>query len=94
MDEQIMEMYLFLIVMFIMSVWFGYAAFLAWFRPEKFVKLYKKSPFVIKTRSIEDWIESNSYLWMGRVFSTVSVIICGLMFVITVFSYVLNLIRH
>ena len=90
MDKPIIEMYFFLAVTIVMSIYFGYLASLAWFRPKKFAELYKNSPFVIRTKSIEDWTESNGYLWLGRIITTTGAVISSLLFVITILGIVQN----
>jgi hypothetical protein len=72
------EIIVFLIILIIISPLFGYYAFLAWFRPEKFRAMGQKSlPLYGNSPLMKSWISSKAYMWMARFTALIVFMACG-----------------
>jgi hypothetical protein len=68
----------FFIALVISFFLFGYYAFLAWFRPERFRAMGRKSlPLYGNSPLMKSWISSKVYIWMARLTMPLAFAACG-----------------
>ncbi len=79
----------FTLATFFGMIFCGYNAYLAWFKPGDFAKMYEKSPFVSDSLQMKEWINSDGHLWLARIGSLLFALICGVLFFMSFFSYIL-----
>jgi hypothetical protein len=66
----------------------GYNAYLAWFKPTDFARMYENSPFVSDSFKVNDWINSSGHLWLARIGSLLFATICGFFFFMSIIAYI------
>jgi hypothetical protein len=79
-----------LIASFIGATWIGYYAYLSWLKPDKFRRIAKKSlPLYGNSPGMKDWISARLFLWLARLATTITAVVCVLIFIQSAWSLLL-----